>query len=67
MKEFIIGEIKISHLEPNNCYPNSREYCVVSYKDFKESFSYQMGDNNLKIACLQDIFDRLSEKIAKEI
>lgn len=67
MQEFNIGEIKITHFEPNNCYPNSKEYCEIRYKDFKEGFDYKMGEFNLKVAGLQEIFDKLAEKIAREI
>lgn len=67
MLQFDIGEIKITHHEPKNCYPNSKEVCKVKYKDFEDSFTFKMGDNNLKVAELQRIFDKLSEIIAKEI
>jgi hypothetical protein len=67
MYSFDIGEIKIEHLEPKNCYPNSKEVCKVKYKDFEDSFSFKMGEYNHKVAQLQRIFDVLAEKIAKEI
>lgn len=62
MNEVVTLDIKVSHLEPNNCYPNSTEVYKLKINDKEDSFSFKSHDRiNTREEIKKQIIKKLEE------
>ena len=60
--------IKVTHVEPNNIYPNSKESITVECKDhdFKESYSYKLSEGpEGRRMFVESMLTKLAAKVSK--